>query len=199
MFQNLSGRTPDYIDGDRYRRYAVVAPYMPETGEFLFQVRSRNLKRQPGEVCFPGGLIEPGELPIDAGIREAMEELLVPADNLQVIAPLDIMVTSFNTIVYPFLADLSDYHFTYNSDEVQEVFTVPFSFFLENEPEIAYSRVTTTPENPEYLYGLLGIPSYPWGSARNSVLFYHFEDKVIWGMTAKFVDNIVRLYRKNKP
>ena len=48
---------------DVTREYAVLVPLVecPEGPSLLFEVRAETLDHQPGEVCFPGGGLEPGE------------------------------------------------------------------------------------------------------------------------------------------
>ena len=57
-------------------RYAVLIPWVKkEDGDaLLLEVRSEKVK-QPGEVCFPGGRVEPGETTAEAAVRETCEEL----------------------------------------------------------------------------------------------------------------------------
>ena len=61
----LKDRTPGLMDSKR--AYAVLVPLVEQNGELclLYEVRARTLRRQPGEVCFPGGLMEKGESPED--------------------------------------------------------------------------------------------------------------------------------------
>lgn len=196
MFEQLAGREPRFLGFDGDRRYAVLAPYLPETGELLFEVRSHNLKRQPGEICFPGGHVEQGETPREAAVRETMEELLAPRASLRVIAPLDILATQGNSLLHGYVAELRGYRGAFNPDEVHAVFTVPFAHFLQTEPIRQYLHVEMRPLNPDSMYGLLGVKDYAWHTSRSEVLFYPFGDKLIWGMTAKFVYNLVTLYRQ---
>ena len=48
-------RTPGLMDARR--AYAVLVPLVERDGELhlLYEVRASTLRRQPGEVCFPGG------------------------------------------------------------------------------------------------------------------------------------------------
>lgn len=195
MFEHLAGRKQGLIDSDLYRRYAVLVPYLPETGELLFQVRSHKLRRQPGEICFPGGGVEGGESPLSAAVRETREELLAAEAQVEVLAPLDLLVTSYSSIVHPFLANLHGYRGAFSREEVEAVFRVPFSFFLENEPAVYHNRVTIQPAE-DFPYALLGIDAYPWASASSPVLFYECGDRVIWGLTAKIIRNAVELSRQ---
>ena len=57
MFETLKGRIPKSIDEDEYRKFAVmVALLKQEDGlHVVFEKRAGGLKRQPGEICLPGG------------------------------------------------------------------------------------------------------------------------------------------------
>lgn len=49
---------------------------MPLLGEvLLFTRRSPHLPTHAGQVSFPGGVVEPGESPVEAALREAEEEV----------------------------------------------------------------------------------------------------------------------------
>lgn len=196
MFEKLAGRKPQFIDGNQHKVYAVLAPFLPETEEFVFEVRSDKLRRQPGEICFPGGLVEEGETLWEAAARETTEELLVAENSIELVAPLDILATPYSTEVHPFLANLRGYGGSFSTSEVKEVFTVPFAFFLQNEPKVYYNEVSVRPRDEDFPSKQLGLENYPWLTQEYSVLFYLYKERVIWGMTAKFVDNIVKLYRE---
>lgn len=195
MFEKLSGRKPELIDFDLLNRYAVVAPYLPDEDAFLFEVRSEKLRNQPGEISFPGGKIEAGESPEQAAIRETTEELLMTSDNIHIIAPLDIYLAPYHRMVYPYLGELKNYSGTFQTDEVTEVFTVPFSFFLETPPKIYTNEITMKPRDADFPYDLLGTDHYPWGKSAYPIYFYVYKNRTIWGMTARFINNIVNLWR----
>ncbi|MDR3209839.1 MAG: CoA pyrophosphatase [Oscillospiraceae bacterium] len=195
MFEKLEGRAARILDEDRYRKYAVIAPFLPGEDALLFEVRAPGLNRQPGEICFPGGAVEKGESPLEAAKRETVEELLIPAESLRVLAPLDVMAGSDRSLLYPYLAELRDYRGSFSRDEVAEVFTVPFSFFLNTEPIVHYNAVTVAPEEPEAVRRLLGVENYRWRGARYPEYFYPCGDRMIWGITARFVQNLVALYK----
>ena len=195
MFDNLRGRSPGLMDADRYKDYAVLAPYLSEERAFLFEVRSGALRSQPGEICFPGGRIEPGETPQDAARRETAEELLIAPGKIEVVGELDTLITPFYTRIFPYIGLLSDYHDSFSADEVAKVFRVPFDFFLEAEPTVYYNEIGVAPGGDNFPYELLGRDSYPWGRAKYPVLFYPYGDQVIWGLTARIMHHIVRLYR----
>ena len=70
------GRDFEHILPPGAIKAAVFMPLVEADGKLslLFEVRSK-LIGQAGEVCFPGGRIEEGESPLDAAVRETMEEL----------------------------------------------------------------------------------------------------------------------------
>ena len=75
--------------------YAVLLPLVEQEGKLclLYETRAETLVgHQPGEVCFPGGRREPGEKPVDTAIRETWEELGIPAEAIEVLAPLDVEI-----------------------------------------------------------------------------------------------------------
>ena len=70
MFETLKGRIPKSIDEDEYRKFAVmVALLKQEDGlHIVFEKRAGGLKRQPGEICLPGGARDGNESSEDNAI-----------------------------------------------------------------------------------------------------------------------------------
>ena len=192
MFSKLIGRTPKILDQDESRRFAIFVPVLPESNSLLFEIRSDNLKRQPGEICFPGGLIEAGETPAEAAIRELREELLIPPENSEILAPLDILIDLHGSMIYPHLGYLHNYDGNFCQDEVKEVFSVPIDFFMQNEPQVFYNKIFVK-TSEEFPHHLIGGKNYEWHAGTYPVLFYHYNDKIIWGLTARFVNNLTKL------
>ena len=71
--EKLRGREPGLMDASG--QYAVLVPLVEREGKLhiLYEVRSQDMRRQPGEVCFPGGRIEGDETPEACAIRETEE------------------------------------------------------------------------------------------------------------------------------
>ena len=83
--KSLKNRIPRPVGWNARRDCAVVIPIIREQGQYavLFERRAGNLKIQPGEICFPGGSMEPGESPWEAALRELSEELLIQPDQAE--------------------------------------------------------------------------------------------------------------------
>ncbi len=202
MKERWADRTPGSIDRMKVRHFAVLLPLIERDGELqvLFEVRAASLRRQPGEVCFPGGAVEVGETYQQTAVRETVEELLIREEQMEILAPLDILETPGGVNVYPYLGVIRDYENTFSKDEVEYVFSVPLSWFATHGPERYEATVHTVPNENFPFDRIPGGREYYWKKGRYDVLFYpkYREDEthVIWGMTAKILEAFVRLYRE---
>ena len=198
MLEKLRGRKPTLIDFEQYRHYAVVIPLIEKDGtyEVLFEVRSSKLNRQPGEICFPGGKCDAGETSEQAAHREICEELLIQPGQVEIIAPMDILISPSSMILYPYLGVLKDYQGTFSESEVQEVFTVPLKYFLENEPDTYYNTVRNIPQEGFPFDKIDGGENYKWHKGRYPVHFYEYDRYIIWGLTARIMCSAAQLMNK---
>lgn len=202
--ETLRGRRADIIDKEKFRRAAVLVPLIEENGEYqlLFEVRSLEMTVQPGEVSFPGGHISPEDKnPREAAIRETCEELGLAEEDIEIIAPLDVLITTFYTLVSPFVGIIKNPEKIICSPaEVSEVFKVPLSFFLNHEPDIHQSYNSY---NYDEDFPFDRIPNAEYyenmKQYRNRVYFFYYEDKVIWGITARLVANLVEVLNESTP
>ena len=183
---------------DAKSQYAVLVPLLrrPDGLHLLYEVRSAALRRQPGEVCFPGGKLEPGESPRDCALRETWEELGLAREHIEVLAPLDLICGRGSFVMYPFLA-LVDADAADRCDlcaaEVESVFTVPLSA-LRAMPPLEYRYELTPTVAPDFPYHLLGIrPDYPWRSGTESGPVYPWQGKSIWGLTGRITRHVLSL------
>ncbi len=200
MIEQLRGRVPTLIGIEEYKKSAVVIPLIKKKDgsyDVLFQVRSGKLKRQPGEICFPGGGREANETLEQTAVREICEEMLIKPKQVEIIAAMDVLVTP-NMLVHPYLAILKDYKGTYSEAEVAEVFTVPLSFFMKNKPEIYYneSKVVITDDTNLPFDRIPNGINYRWAVGRYPVMFYDYKGYNIWGMTARIMECAARVMAK---
>lgn len=183
-----AGRKLQPVYRDQRKNAAVFLPLLFEKGEaqLLFEVRGNGI-RQNGEVCFPGGRIDPGEKPEDTALREIREELLLGDGQAELLAPLHVMNGPGGVEVTSYLGILHQYRGTYNRDEVDHVFTLPLSWFRENPPKITDIRMEARLPG-DFPYEMIpGGKEYRWESIPRKIYFYETEQGIIWGMTAEFL------------
>ena len=177
------------------RSYAVLCPLVqrPDGLHLLFEVRAEGL-RQAGEVCFPGGRMEPGESAEQCALRETEEELGIPSAEVQLLGQSDFLYNQRGFLLRPVIGLVSEAGMaalTPSPAEVAEVFTVPLSFFRSTPPEVyAYDLIPHIPA--DFPYEAMGIsPDYPWSRGKSDVPVWHYEGHVIWGMTARILRDIL--------
>lgn len=193
--ERFSTRRPGIIGGQHFHQYSVLIPLILASDDIylLFEKRSGSLKHQPGEICFPGGKQEKNESFEECALRETMEELLVSSEQIEIFGPGDVYISPFNQILLSFIGTLHDYQNTFSTDEVEKLIKIPLNFFRKQKPEQYDSSVINCPpENFPYD----SIPhgeQYPWKKGTHEILFYHYEDTILWGMTAQIAKSAVDL------
>ncbi|BCZ47933.1 coenzyme A pyrophosphatase [Clostridium gelidum] len=182
-----------YINGwERMRRAAIIIPIVEINNEvcILFEVRSKKLNSQPGDICFPGGKIDGDETPKEAALREMFEELGI--ENIDIINELDTVVRYDGIIIHPYLGIIENIkEIKINESEVDHVFYVPINYLLNHRPLEVNSKLKI--ERPEeFPYDLIvNKENYKFREAKHRLLFYKYENYNIWGITAEMLKNFL--------
>lgn len=175
--------TPDPVPvpapGDRLA--AVLALIVEEpTPSLLFTVRAAALSRHPGEISFPGGLLDPDERPLEAALREVHEEIGVDPrlpDVLGALAPVHTHVSGI--LVVPFVGVVGERPSLSVSDgEIAEVLTFGVADLAAVEAPMELAR-----DDGGLWHG--------WG--------YHLEGHTVWGATGWMLHALMELLRKETP
>lgn len=199
---DLEEKMRGYVPGpmDCARQYAVLVPLVERDGELyvLYEVRALTLKRQPGEVCFPGGRMEGEETAEECALRETFEELAIPPSAVHILGRMDFIVHRANFVMWPVLAQVDSTaaeQLRPSPAEVAETFLVPLSHLMDTSPlEYEYQLVPTPAEN--FPYEVIGIPrDYRWQPGRENVPVYPWQDRAIWGLTGRITRNLIKLMK----
>jgi 8-oxo-dGTP pyrophosphatase MutT (NUDIX family) len=192
----------------------VLVLLAPIDGEYHFVLQKRSPGiRQPGEICFPGGAYDATQdnSPRETALRETFEELGIPADRVRIVGVLDTMVAPAGATIDAFVGvaaidSLDD--LVISPNEVEEAFTVPVAYFEQHEPrqyfttlriEPSYIDSETQQEVVTFPARDLGLPERywkPWGGIRHPVIVYQVGPRVIWGITARLIADVVQKLRQ---
>ena len=202
MIEDLKNKFENYkpyINGYKnMKRASVLIPVVKKDNAhyILFEVRSKNLKTQPNEISFPGGKIESNESPLDAVIRETCEEIGTSKENVNIISELDLLITPGNMIIHPFVGYINNIaNLNINKDEVDHIFLVPVSYLLEYNPSLYDNEVKVIP-NDDFPFDIIPQKKdYKFATSNYRVLFYQYKDYVIWGITAKILENFLEFLK----
>ena len=202
VINKMKGHRPDILGHRDLQKYAVLLPLVKIENEthLLFEVRSMNLRRQPGEICFPGGRIEKSDRDQShCAIRETSEELGIKEEDIENVMPLDFMVNATGTIIYPFVGTIKNPEkITPNESEVGEVFTVPLTYFLKSDPEVYKLHFEVIPEENFPIDLIVGGENYKWQIRHIDEYFYKYNGKVIWGLTARILVHFLSILKSGK-
>ena len=155
------------------RRAAVLVPLFVRGGRLwiLFTRRTDTLEHHRGQISFPGGAEEPGDATLeDTALRESEEEIGLERKDAILLGALSPIVTVTNFYVEPYVAAIPQpYLFRPQETEIAELIEVPLAALMD--PAILEKK--------------------PFPGRDEPVLFYHHGDHVIWGATARMLEELL--------
>ena len=176
---NENLRLEHLVSQEAWKTAAVLVPVVAREPEatVLLTLRTAHLSAHSGQIAFPGGKIEPGDVtPIETALREAEEEIGLRRELVTPLSLLDLHNTGTGFRIVPVLALIApSVTPAPDPNEVADVFEVPLSFLMEEENHMRHLR--------------------EWNDRR--ILFYamEYEQRFIWGATAAILRNLYeRLY-----
>lgn len=167
LHERLSGYVPRLLTLD-YPEAGVLVPVTEDRNnpEIIFTLRSANLSTHRGQVSFPGGRRDPDDESLAAtALRETHEEIGLPPDRVELIAPLSQVMSLHQILVTPYVGVVpADHPLTANPAEIESIFRVPVSFFLEDKRERTDAL--------SFMDNTFHVPCYRW------------QRYQIWGLSA---------------
>ena len=118
----------------RLRPAAVLVPIIQHPAPtVLLTQRTDHLNHHAGQVSFPGGRVEPGDMsPIDTALRETEEEVGLDRSFIDVVGALDTYETGTGFSITPIVGVVrTGFDLTLQEEEVAEAFEVPLDFILD--------------------------------------------------------------------
>ena len=182
--------------------YSVLIPLIEIDDELniIYELRSKKMGTQPGEVSFPGGGREGNESYLDTAIRETCEELNINRENIEVFGEIDSLVSMVGIKIHCFVGQIVGLNIEDikpNENEVDHIFTIPLDFFYDNEPRI-YNINFKKNLDDDFPFDL--IPNgkdYNWRETKDSEVFYNHPIYNLWGFTARMTHNFINILKNN--
>lgn len=148
----------------RVLKPAAVLLAVTQSGQVILTKRAPHLKHHPGQIAFPGGKQDEGDIDVTAtALREAQEEIGLPPELPSILGhlPTHETVTSFS--VTPVVAILeASFEPVAEPGEVDEIFFVPLAHVLNPENYVVESRRWRGQRR--YYYAVPYGPYYIWGA-----------------------------------
>ncbi len=156
------------------RRAAVLVPLYVDAGELwtLLTKRSDTLSTHKGQFAFPGGALEEKEDAWTAALRETHEEVGIEPQKILQLGALDEAETPSGFHILPYVGAVPfPIETTPNPAEIEEIFSVPISAFLN--PSMVEDRAVSI------------------DGQRRLLRVYHIAGRQVWGLTARIVQNLL--------
>ena len=163
----------------------------------IFEVRAHTMRRQPGEISFPGGRLDPGETPVEAAVRETSEELLLAMEEIEVIGRLQPLATPHRQLIYPFVGVIPKLPDVRHTDEVDHLFSIPVETLLLLDPFHGEMEWTMNPDQNIPFDRMANAKAYEKRVIKMREPFYEHEDYIIWGLTGKILTQFIKRLKEN--
>jgi 8-oxo-dGTP pyrophosphatase MutT (NUDIX family) len=165
------------------RRSAVMIPLYdgPDGVTTILTRRPQHMRKHAGEIAFPGGGIDDEDASDwHAAVREAFEEVAMPADVPRKLGKLDSFVTGASfSLVTPFVAALDTLpELVPSPDEVDRILHVPLEELM----------------SPGVYRGEL----WSFEGQEREIHFFDLVDETIWGATALMVHRLLEIVTEHR-
>ena len=181
---NAPAARPVAVEAEGVRASAVLAPIYEHEGEphVVLTRRSWDLRSHRGEVSFPGGGWEPGDVDLVAtALRETCEEIGIAPDGIEVVGELDHLTTvSSRSFIVPYVGILPGPPDTRpDPREVEEVLHVGLAELLAD--------------------GVFHEEVWRRGAVERPIWFFELVGDTVWGATAAMLRQLLAVVTGTDP
>ena len=163
------------------RAAAVLMPLVARGDDYRLVLtrRARDLRRQPGQIAFPGGMVEAGDSSEQvAALRESQEEIGLDPASVRILGRLDDRLTVEGFRLVPFVGLIPGGAPLQANHEVETIFEVPLRTLVA--PGCETARVEAVPARRN------GV-----ASGSRVVFRYRYREYDIWGLTARLIRDLL--------
>jgi 8-oxo-dGTP pyrophosphatase MutT (NUDIX family) len=180
----LSRRPRVALDRSDLISAAVLVPITDRGGpHLLFTKKTASVPHHKGQFSFPGGVVETRDgSRVETALREAWEEIHLPAEAVEVLGLLDDTETrATNFVITPVVGIVRDpVEFRPDGREIERVIEVPLATL--RDPTIFHTEIWERNGEP------------------HSVFFYRVSpEDVVWGATARILSQFLALLDESAP
>ena len=137
---NLTGRHATRLEGGRAASVVVAVHEADGAAQYCLIKRAKR-GRNAGQWALPGGKVEAGETRLEAGLREAEEEVALPGNSVQVLGCLDDFAARSGFVISAFVvAAPIGWRPTAVSSEVQRAYEFPVAELVSDDV-VQWARV----------------------------------------------------------
>jgi len=158
---------------------AVLLPIYYKQGQYciLFTKRTETVKEHKSQICFPGGVYQEGDGTLmNTALRECAEEIGLMSDEVEILGELDDTVTTTSGyIISPFVGLIPwPNTLKVGPEEAEEIIEVPIFTLLDKDCLREETRIID--------------------HEAVSLYFYHYQERVIWGATARILKQFLDIF-----
>ncbi len=151
-----------------------------ETPHIVFQKRTDSVRDHKGQISFPGGAEDPGDIDLAwTALRETHEEMGVDPGHVDLLGRLDDMVTISNFRVTPYVGWLREYPYPWRVSDIE------VAYLLEVPIPHLTDPANFVPDRRQVNGQWHTLPAF------------RFQDDLIWGATARMLMNFLDLLAAN--
>ncbi len=142
--------------------------------KLILEKRTKDGSPHSAQISLVGGGVDNTDSSLlDAALREAEEEIGVKRENIEIIGALEPTVTlKSNYHVYPFVGILHSRDFKLSKNEIERLLFVPLDYLIKTHP---------FPQR-----------EYDYQGKTHKTFIIKYRDDVIWGATARIIDQFIK-------